>query len=75
MTTLFCETNWDSPFVFTAFVALTEKGLPFEVRELDLEGGEARTPEHRARSLTARIPALEHDGFGLSESLAMVEYL
>lgn len=75
MTTLYCETHWDSPFVFTAFVALTEKGLPFETRALALESGEHKTPEFRARSLTGRVPTLEHDGFWLSESTAIVEYL
>ena len=75
MTTLFCETNWDSPFVFTAFVALTEKGLSFETKVLDLGAGQQRAPDFQQHSLTGRVPTLEHDGFWLSESTAIVEYL
>jgi len=66
---------WDSPYVFSAFVALREKGLSFDVRLLDLARGEQRAPAYQQSSLTARVPSLEHDGFVLSESSAIAEYL
>jgi len=69
------EKHWDSPYVFTAFVALVEKGIPFEVRVLDLNAGEHRAQEYREASLTARVPSIQHAGFTLSESTAIVEYL
>jgi glutathione S-transferase len=69
------EKHWDSPYVFTAFVALVEKGIPFEVRVLDLNAGEQRATQYREASLTARVPSIEHGGFVLSESTAIVEYL
>jgi glutathione S-transferase len=72
---LYGEHRWFSPYVFSAFVALMEKGLPFEVRELVLSAGATREPEYRALSLTGRVPSLDHDGFVLSESAAIVEYL
>jgi glutathione S-transferase len=72
---LYGDRTWDSPYVFSVFVALSEKGLAFEVREVDLDAGEQRAPSHRARSLTERVPCIEHDGFSLSESLAIIEYL
>jgi glutathione S-transferase len=72
---LYAENHWDSPYVFTVFVALHEKGLSFEERVLDLEAGEQRAPEFASRSLTQRVPAIEHEGFVLSESLAIAEYL
>jgi len=72
---LYAENLWDSPWVFSVFVALHEKGLPFVERVLDLDAGEQRTPEFRAKSLTGRVPAIEHEGFVLSESLAILEYL
>lgn len=75
MITLFGENMWDSPWVLTVFVALKEKGLDFEIRTLDLSAGEQSAPEYRDASLTARVPAIDHDGFVLSESLAIVEYL
>ena len=72
---LYAEPLWDSPYVFSVYVALTEKGLPFEERVLDLDRGEHRAQDYRALSLTARVPCIEHDGFTLSESLAIHEYL
>jgi glutathione S-transferase len=72
---LYGEKHWDSPYVFTTFVALLEKGVPFEVRLLDLEAGDQRAAEYREASLTARVPCIDHSGFVLSESSAIVEYL
>lgn len=72
---LYGEKHWDSPYVFTTFVALLEKGVPFEVRLLDLEAGDQRAAEYREASLTARVPCIDHNGFVLSESPAIVEYL
>jgi glutathione S-transferase len=69
------DDRYISPYVFSAFVALKEKGLTFRVEELELAAGAAREPGFRARSITARVPALEHDGFVLAESSAIVEYL
>ncbi|HTQ03338.1 MAG TPA: glutathione transferase [Polyangiaceae bacterium] len=73
--TLFGERNLDSPFVFTVFVALKEKGVPFTLRLLDLSRGEQREPGFVERSLTARVPTLAAGDFSISESLAIVEYL
>ncbi len=73
--TLFGERQLDSPFVFTAFVALEEKGVPFTFRLLDLAGGEQRSTGFVQRSLTARVPTLTDGEFSVSESLAIVEYL
>lgn len=72
---LYAEGAWDSPYVFTVLVALREKSLPYEVRVLDLDRGQQRDPDYARRSLTARVPCIEHEGFALSESTAIVEYL
>lgn len=72
--TLYGEPLWDSPYVFTAFVALTEKGVPFTVKEIALDRGEQRGAGFRA-AITARVPAIDHDGFWLSESQAIAEYV
>lgn len=66
---------WISPFSFAAYVGLTEKGIPFETRELALHEKENRRPEYQDASLTGKIPCLEHDGFWLAESGAILEYL
>jgi len=73
--TLYGENRWFSPYVFSAFVALTEKGVPFRVEELELASGATREAGYRAKSITARVPAIDHDGFLLAESSAIVEYL
>lgn len=72
---LHAEPLWDSPWVFSVFVALREKGLTFDVREIDLASGENRAPAYRDATLTGKVPVIEHDGFVLTESSAIVEYL
>jgi glutathione S-transferase len=72
---LYTDVFWISPYVFTAFVALHEKVLPFETHPISLGDKEQRVPAFRDRTVTARVPALDHDGFWISESSAIVEYL
>jgi glutathione S-transferase len=56
-------------------VALEEKRLPFEVVELSLVDGQQFSSDYATRSMTARVPCLEHGAFALSESSAIAEYL
>jgi glutathione S-transferase len=72
---LYGETQWMSPYVFSVFVALEEKGLQYETKLLSLAEGETQRPEYRDLSLTGRVPALQHGSFWLSESSAIDEYL
>jgi glutathione S-transferase len=72
---LYVDKFWISPYAFSCFVALHEKQLPFEVVPLSLGDGEHRRTDYAERTLTARVPALEHGDFVLSESTAIVEYL
>ncbi|MGC4063952.1 MAG: glutathione transferase [Polyangiaceae bacterium] len=72
---LYAENLWMSPYVFSSHVALEEKGLAFDIMEISLMDGEQSSSEYASRSLTARVPCLEHDGFSLSESSAIAEYL
>lgn len=64
-----------SPYVFSCFVALREKQIPFELVKLSLGDGEHRSPAYRAKLVTGKVPALEHGDFVLGESLAILEYL
>jgi glutathione S-transferase len=59
----------------SAFVALSEKDLSFEVTPVNLAANENRTVGFTAKSLTQRVPALLHNGFSLSESSAITEYV
>lgn len=75
MLTLYGDALWESPFVYTVFVALNEKGIEHEMKLLSLEKGEHRQSSYAERSLITKVPAIEHDGFWLTESLAILEYL
>ncbi|WP_268608751.1 glutathione S-transferase N-terminal domain-containing protein, partial [Escherichia coli] len=72
--TLFVDSQFLSPYAMSAYVALTEKQLPFEVRMIDLDAGEQRMQPYQCRALTARVPALTHGDFNLTESTAIAEY-
>ena len=72
---LYVDGFWNSPYAFSAYVCLKEKGLPFETREVNLHEKAQKTPDFKAKSLTARVPVLEQGAFHLSESSAIVEYL
>jgi glutathione S-transferase len=75
MLRLYIDRFWISPYALSNFVALEEKGLPYELVELGLDRKDHRTPAYVRDSLTGRVPALWHDGFWLSESNAINEYL
>ncbi|MFP5394017.1 MAG: glutathione transferase [Gammaproteobacteria bacterium] len=72
---LYVDTQFVSPYAMSVFVALKEKGLPFELQQLDLNAGATHQPDYAARSLTARLPALVDGNFTLTESTAITEYL
>jgi glutathione S-transferase len=72
---LFGDRFWISPYVFSCFVALREKKLAFEMREVGLDRAEQREPDYQARSITGRVPALVDGEFALAESQAIIEYL
>jgi len=72
---LYVDGFWNSPYAFSVFVCLTEKGLPFETRLVNLHEKAQRAPDFKAKSVTARVPLLEHGTFRLTESSAIVEYL
>ncbi|VVN45837.1 Glutathione S-transferase YfcF [Pseudomonas fluorescens] len=64
-----------SAFAMSAFVALKEKQLLFELVTVDLKARENYLATYRKLSLTCKIPTLVHDDFALSESSAIAEYL
>jgi glutathione S-transferase len=72
---LYREPHWVSPYVFSCFVTLTEKGLPFEERPLRADRGETNADDYLARTVTGRVPSLVDGDVGLAESSAIVEYL
>jgi glutathione S-transferase len=72
---LYVDFNYLSPYAMSAFVALQEKAIPFEVIALDLASGAHREPAFAKASITQRVPTLVDGDFWLSESSAIGEYL
>jgi glutathione S-transferase len=64
-----------SPFVFTVFVTLEEKQLPYTIELVKLHEKQHHQAPFRDQAVLGRVPELDHDGFRLGESLAIVEYL
>ena len=72
---LYIDATFTSLYAMSVFVALQEKGLAFDIATVDLGKPENRQPTFAVVSLTQRVPLLTHEGFAVSESSAITEYL
>jgi glutathione S-transferase len=72
---LYVDANFASPYALVVFVSLLEKGLSFETAAIDLAARAQNDPLFSKTSMTQRVPTLIHDGFALSESSAICEYV
>jgi len=72
---LFVDSLYTSPYALSAFVALREKSLAFDMSAVDLEAGKNHEAGFAKASLTHRVPTLVDGEFTLSESSAIDEYL
>ena len=61
-----------SPFVRKVLVALNEKGIRYEHRPVAPQTEDA---DFRAASPMGKIPAIDHDGFRLADSSAILDYI
>ena len=73
--TLYVDAQYASPYAMSAFVALTVKQVPFELRTVDLAAAAHLAPAFAGLSRTRRVPTLVHGDFVLSESSAIAEYI
>ncbi len=64
-----------SPFAWRVWLALEHKALAYELRTVSFADREHKRPEFLAMNPRGQLPVLEHDGFALAESAAIVEYL
>jgi glutathione S-transferase len=62
-----------SPFGRAVLATLEEKGATYRLSPV--APGTFRSPEHLARHPFGRVPVLEHDGFSLYETQAILRYL
>lgn len=72
---LYVDSNFLSPYAMSAYVTLTEKDIPFEIKKINLATKENLKSSYANLSLTCRVPTLVHNDFYLSESSAISEYL
>jgi glutathione S-transferase len=64
-----------SPYAWRVWLALEHKGIPYEWKLLSFDAGDLQRPEFRALNPRQKVPVIVDDGFVLSESAAIVEYL
>ena len=62
-----------SPFLASVLWAMDERGAPYVVHALT--PGETKQAAHLARHPFGRMPAIEHDGFTLYETQAILRYV
>jgi glutathione S-transferase len=62
-----------SPYVWSARLALAEKGVAHDLVEVG--PAELRSEPHISRHPFGRVPAFEHDGFELYETQAIMRYV
>ena len=62
-----------SPFGRAVLATLEEKGASYRLSPV--APGTFHSPQHLARHPFGRVPVLEHDGFSLYESQAILRYL
>jgi glutathione S-transferase len=64
-----------SPFAWRVWLALEQKKLAYDLREMSFSSGDLKSAGYLRISPRGKVPAIEDDGFSLYESAAIVEYL
>ncbi|KAK2577369.1 hypothetical protein KPH14_003485 [Odynerus spinipes] len=67
--------NLDTHQTTALYIFLKVTGIPFEAKPIKLIKLEQLTPEYEAINPFKKVPAIEHNGFKLTESIAIVRYL
>lgn len=71
------HTYWRSSAAYRVRIALELKGLAWQPRPVHLvrDGGEQHRPSYQALNPQELVPALQHEGQVLTQSMAILEYL
>lgn len=64
-----------STYARTVRLTLEEKGVPYELKEVDIFKGAHKEPEYLAKHPFGKVPAFEHDGMVLYETGAILRYV
>lgn len=67
--------NWNAVCAQKVMLCLTEKGIPAEIKHLNLTKLEQLEPEYLALNPNGVVPTLVHDEFVVTESTVINEYL
>ncbi|MBS1169276.1 MAG: glutathione S-transferase [Burkholderiaceae bacterium] len=73
--TLYIDSNHTSPYALFTYMALKEKGLPFDKVLINIREKHHKLPQYQSLSLTGKVPTLVQGDFALAESSAIIEYL
>lgn len=73
--TLYVDGYFVSPLDATCLVALEEKGVPYTTSRSLLRDNQGFPAQFQQRTGVARVPALQHGDFWLTESMAIAEYI
>lgn len=68
---------WRSSSAYRVRIALNLKGISYRQKHVHLvrDGGEQNRPDYREVNPLGLVPALEHDGQTIVQSMAIIEYL
>lgn len=66
---------WRSSASYRIRIVLEWKGLEYESVAIDLRAGRQKAPEYLKRNPQGLVPFYEEDGVGLSQSIAIAEYI
>ena len=64
-----------STYVRTIRMVLAEKGVEYDLVDVDMFGGAHQRPDWTERHPFGRVPAFEHNGFAIYESNAIAHYI
>jgi glutathione S-transferase len=64
-----------SPYGWRVWLALVHKGIPHEIVTMSYDAGDFAAPGFAALNPRRRVPVIDHDGFVLYESAAILEYI
>jgi glutathione S-transferase len=64
-----------STYVRSVRLALHEKGVAHELKEVDIVAGAHKQPPHTSRHPFGKVPAFEHDGSTFYETSAILRYI
>jgi glutathione S-transferase len=64
-----------STYTRTVRLVLEEKDVEYELKPVNIMAGEAQGSEHTGRHPFGKVPAFEHDGFSLYETVAISRYI